>query len=149
MSVKHAFTPAETRRITAAIEAAEQTTSGEIRVFIDKVCDDDVVGYAAFVFEKIGMHKTDARNGVMIYLALESRRFAVIGDSGIHQKVGDEFWHAVRTMLQHHFLLGDFVTGLEKGIEEIGRSLSTYFPYQENDRNELNNDIVYGLRDDA
>ena len=138
----------ENRRIQAAIEEAEKATSGEIRVFIDRKCESNVLDSAAYVFERLGMNKTEKRNGVLIYLAIESRQFAVIGDQGIHQHVGDELWHDVRTSMQHFFQLGGFATGLEQGILRIGEELRRYFPYTEDDVNELPNEIVYGFKDD-
>lgn len=144
MSAKHRFSEAEHRQIVEAIGRAERSTSGELRVFIEKECSVDVLDRAAFLFHELGMDKTAARNGVLIYLATHSRKFAIIGDKGIHQLVGDEFWCNIRTEMQHHFLLGDFVTGLRNGIHMTGEALGKYFPRSTDDVNELSDDIIYG-----
>lgn len=143
------FNEAENRRIQAAIAAAEKVTSGEIRIFIDRTCGASVLDSAAFVFERLQMHNTALRNGVLIYLAMESRQFAVIGDAGIHQRVGDEFWHTIRTTMQFHFISGDFVTGLELGIKHIGEALGRHFPCSGDDKNELPDEIEYGFTEQS
>ncbi|MEY4594712.1 MAG: hypothetical protein RIQ47_1122 [Bacteroidota bacterium] len=144
MAIVHRFSEAEHRIIHEAIGEAERTTSGEIRVFIEKECADNVLDRAAFLFNRLGMDKTDARNGVLIYLATHSRKFAIIGDKGIHQQVGDDFWCNIRTEMQHHFMLGDFITGLKNGIQLTGDALSKYFPCLPEDKNELSDEIIYG-----
>ncbi|MFM2134683.1 MAG: hypothetical protein RL021_83 [Bacteroidota bacterium] len=146
MTPTHRFTDEEQQAILAAVQEAERRTSGEIRVFIDRECGPDVLDRAAFVFSELGMHRTDERNGILIYLAVKSRKFAVIGDSGIHAKVGDDFWSGIRTEMQHHFMVGDFVSGLCQGILKAGEALSNHFPWTAGDRNELPDDIMYGDR---
>lgn len=146
MTPFHRFTDEEHSAILSAVQEAERRTSGEIRVFIDRECGPDVLDRAAFVFEELGMHRTEERNGILIYLAVKSRRFAIIGDSGIHAKVGDEFWSGIRTEMQHHFMADDFVNGLRQGILKAGEALSTYFPWTEGDKNELPDEIAYGNR---
>ena len=83
-------------KIIKAIEMAELNTSGEIRVHIESKCKEDTLDHAAFIFEKLEMHKTEQRNGILFYIALKDHKFAVLGDAGIHQKVGDEFWGKVK-----------------------------------------------------
>jgi len=145
MSVAEAsFTPEQQEQIVASIREAEKHTSGEIRLFIENKCKEDVLDRAAFIFKKLKMHETAERNGVLIYLALASRKFAVIGDSGIHSKVQKDFWHVVKTEMQLHFMKGDFVTGLAKGAALIGQTLHKNFPYRKDDKNELPDDIVFG-----
>ena len=74
--------------LVRAIQTAEKNTSGEIRVHLEQVCKGDPCLRAAYVFSKLGMFRTKDRNGVLIYLALKSHKFAIIGDSGINEKVG-------------------------------------------------------------
>lgn len=138
------FTEKEQRLITETIRQAELNTSGEIRLFVEDDCGDNVLDRAAFIFDKLGMHKTKDRNGVLFYLALESRQFAILGDSGINSKVKKDFWHAIKHEMQNYFTEGDFVKGLSKGIEMSGNALKEYFPYSHDDKNELSNDIVFG-----
>ena len=130
--------------IRQAIADAEKATSGELRIFIDDHCKGDALEKAAFLFSKLGMHQTKLKNGVLIYMSIKDKKFAIIGDSGIHEKVKDEFWQATRNIMQQHFIKGEFVQGLVNGINEAGRMLSQFFPYQSGDTNELSNDIIFG-----
>ncbi len=139
------FGEPELLRIREAIAAAEKRTSGELRVFIEDDCKDDVMDRAAFVFEELDMHETELRNGVLIYVAVSHRKLAIIGDAGIHQKVGDRFWESIRSNMINRFKSGAFMQGVEEGIHAIGEPLSTYFPHDhDGDRDELSNDVVFG-----
>jgi len=127
-----------------AINRAELNTSGEIRVHVEALCKKNPVDRATTVFEKLGMHKTKDRNGILFYLAYEDHKFAVIGDEGIHKKVGQDFWDEIRNALINKFKDGLFVSGLTDAILLSGEKLKTYFPYASNDLNELNNEISFG-----
>jgi uncharacterized membrane protein len=129
-------------RVVAAITAAEQRTSGEIRVVISRARAVDAVALAREEFERLGMTKTAARNGVLILLAPATRNFAVIGDRGIHEKCGDDFWRELASRMTQHFQHGDFTAGLVHGIEHAGLLLAQHFPRSPDDRNELPDDIV-------
>ncbi len=129
--------------VVAAITAAEQKTSGEIRVVISKSKVADPVLAAQAEFNRLGMTATAARNGVLIFVAPASHNFAVIGDTGIHEKCGEAFWRLLAAELTVHFKRGDFTAGLVQGIEHAGKLLAENFPNQGNaDRNELPNDIT-------
>ena len=130
-------------RIVNAIEEAELNTSGEIRVHIESKCKEDILDHAAFIFEKLKMHETDERNAILFYLALNDHKFAVIGDAGIHAKVGDEFWQNVKDEMIPFFKEGKLADGLVNGIQKAGKELKNYFPYQSNDKNELDNEISF------
>jgi uncharacterized membrane protein len=143
MAASDNLTDEEQKQILGAIKEAERNTSGEIRLYIEDTCKENVLDRAAFIFNELGMHKTKERNGVLIYLAMESRHFAIIGDSGINSKVKKDFWHDIKLEMQHHFTAGDFVTGLLNGVEMTGQALKEYFPYQRDDKNELPDDIVF------
>jgi len=144
MSRKKFFDKQEREQLIAAIRAAEKNTSGEIRIHVEESCDYEPVERAWQVFRKLKMHRTALRNGVLFYLATHDRIFAVIGDEGIHQKVPDGFWESVRNVMKEHFKAAHFVEGLEAGIKMAGEKLSTYFPYQDDDINELPDDISFG-----
>jgi uncharacterized membrane protein len=144
MSVEKNFSDEERQRIVASIKEAERNTSGEIRLFIEDACNENVLDRAAFIFKELKMHETKQRNGVLFYLALKSRKFAILGDSGIHSSVHKDFWHEIKLEMQNYFTEGDFVTGLNKGIRMAGEALQKKFPYEENDSNELSDDIVFG-----
>lgn len=138
-----ALTRQEAEAIKQAIQEAEQKTSAEIRVVVEKHLDGDPYQKAVEFFEKLGMTKTQQRNGVLIYVARESRKFAIIGDEGIHQHVGDVFWQEVAQEMKTLFQQGQFVEGIKAGVRRVGEVLSKYFPWQEGDINELSDEVVY------
>lgn len=138
------FSPEQRERIKQAVNAAEMLTSGEVRVYMEDKCKTDVLDRAAFVFAEMMMHKTAARNGVLIYLALEDKKFAIIGDVGIHAKVGDDFWSNIKENMAEHFKNSRFTDGLIQGITEAGQALQQYFPRTDADKNELSDDIQFG-----
>jgi len=138
------FTREEGNQIIAAIKEAEQQTSGEIRVHLEVNSEGNILDVTKDVFHKIGMHQTEARNGVLILLAPDRQEFAILGDEGINSKVEDHFWDDVRDIMQQHFKTQDFVIGLEQAILRVGEKLKAFFPYQTDDVNELSDDISYG-----
>jgi uncharacterized membrane protein len=148
MKASSFFTLEDKTRIIAAITEAEKETSGEIRVHVESSCNGDVLDRAAWMFSKLGMEKTAARNGVLFYLATDDRKFAVIGDAGINAKVPEGFWDCVKEVLAKNFREGKFVEGLSEGILLSGKQLRTHFPYRKEDINELTNDISFGGDDD-
>ena len=144
MKAKDFFPAGDRKLIEQAIHGAEENTSGEIRVHIDSRCKGDVLDAAAWVFGKLGMHKTHLRNGVLIYLAVQDQKFAIIGDAGINQKVPANFWDNIKTDMESHFRTGEFTTGLVHGITMTGNQLKTHFPHQKDDVNELPDEISFG-----
>lgn len=138
------FSPEEEQAIIEAIAKAELRTSGEIKLHVEKRCWFSAISRAKKVFELLEMHRTAEKNGVLIYIATASKKFAIIGDSGINDKVGEHFWQSTKDIMQAEFKKGNFYSGAMKGIESAGEQLLHYFPYQKNDRNELSNDISYG-----
>ncbi len=141
---KNTFSKEEQQRIVEAIRHAELATSGEIRLHIEPGTSLNPVERAKQVFEQLGMGNTELKNGVLFYLAIEDRKLAIIGDSGIHQKVGDNFWQEEKELMVNHFLKGDYTTGICKAIEQVGEKLKLHFPFQQTDTNELSNDISFG-----
>jgi len=144
MKVSDFFTKEEKERIVNAIRSAEHMTSGEIRVHIEKDCRGDVLDRAAYLFGKLGMHKTALRNGVLFYLAIHNKKFAILGDMGINQKVPAGFWENIRQVLENNFRENHFADGLEQGIRMAGEQLKAQFPYKADDKNELTDDISFG-----
>lgn len=144
MSVRKYFSEGDKIEIKNAIRAAELNTSGEVRVHIEKHCKEDVLDRAAYIFEKLEMHKTELRNGVLFYLAVEDRKFAILGDAGINRKVPENFWEDIKKNMLNHFKEGHFTQGLSEGIMEAGKQLKTHFPYQQDDVNELSDEISFG-----
>lgn len=132
------------QQIIAAIQQAEKNTSGEIRVHMEPHCKKDSYERAQEVFVQLKMHETALQNGVLFYVAYEDHKIAVIGDKGIHEKVRDDFWAAELTLLTEHFKQGAYADGLSKAIAAAGEKLKEYFPYTDNDSDELSNDISFG-----
>ncbi len=144
MSVQKYFTTENKLQITNAIRVAETNTSGEIRVHIESHCKGDVLDQAAYVFEKLEIHKTELRNGVLFYLAIEDHQFAILGDAGINQKVPLDFWENIKEGVVAKFKEGLFSEGLAHGIVKAGEQLKEHFPYQVDDINELSDEISFG-----
>jgi uncharacterized membrane protein len=131
--------------VRQAIADAEARTSGEIRVSVSTFFFGNVRRTAERAFERMGMTATAQRNSVLIFVVPSRRAFVVLGDEGIHVKVGQEFWDAVAAAMSARFKAGDFTGGLVLGITEAGRQLAEHFPHQgERDRNELADDVDYG-----
>ncbi len=144
MRPKDYFTPDQQKQIVDAIEEAELNTSGEIRVHIDLTCKEDVLDCAAKTFALLKMHKTKLRNGVLIYLSIQDHKFAIIGDAGINSKVPENFWETTKQVMLDNFKENNLTEGLVTGIKMAGEQLKKYFPYQDDDVNELNNEISFG-----
>ena len=144
MAVKDFFSESQQHAIGESIARAELNTSGEIRVHLEEKCKTEPVQRAVKVFEQLAMHKTEHRNGVLFYLAVKDKKFAVIGDQGINGLVDEHFWDDVKTEMLRQIQLGLFTEGLSNGIEMAGEKLKIHFPYQSDDTNELSNDISFG-----
>ena len=140
---KSLFSADDQQRIVQAIAEAELNTSGEIREHIEKNCKIDPVKRAIEVFHKLGMERTEQRNGVLIYLATEDHKFAIIGDQGINEHVPDHFWNDERDLMQSYFRKHEFTEGLVQGILKVGDQLKEAFPGEFGDRNELDNEISF------
>jgi len=137
------FTKEQQAAILAAVKEAEEATSGEVRVHIETRCTEDVLDRAAWIFDKLGMKNTELRNGVLFYLAVKDRKFAVIGDAGINAKVPEGFWNDVKELLLSQFREGKFTEGLREGIILAGQHLKEHFPHQDDDVNELPDEISF------
>ena len=129
------------KEIIHAITLAEKMTSGEIRVHIQARCKEDALHDAKKVFHRLKMHTTRERNGVLIFIALESKKFAILGDKGIHEKVGDSFWNETLDKMIEHFKKNQINEGIIEGIKNTGEKLKTYFPRKTDDKNELPNTV--------
>jgi len=138
------FSREQQQSITKAIAEAEHKTSGEIRVHIENNLKEDVLDRAAYLFRKLGMSRTKHRNGVLIYLAVKSKRFAIVGDKGIHKAVPENFWESIKHDMLAYFRENKFTEGLVFAISSAGEQLKKHFPHHENDKNELPDDISFG-----
>jgi uncharacterized membrane protein len=140
------FSAEEETKIVDAIRAAEQQTSGEVRLYIEnKNRFVNPLDRAAEIFLQLKMHETANRNGVLIYVAMQHHELAVFADEGIYNKAGQQFWNnAVQTMISE-FKKDNYAEGLVEVIHKTGQLLKTHFPYDSaTDKNELPDDIVFG-----
>lgn len=129
-------------RIVKAIKDAELNTSGEVKVHIEETCPtDDPTDRAKQVFQYLRLEKTAQRNGVLFYLAYGSHKFAIWGDEGIDKVVPINFWEGIRDSMRQYFLQEDFAGGLQMGIREAGNQLKKFFPYHQDDVNEISDDV--------
>jgi len=135
-------------KVKTAIDDAERQTSGEIRVSVAPLFWGSVEKAADKAFVRLGMTNTKDRNGVLFFVVPSRRRFVVLGDRGIHERVGQDFWNSVAAAVSEKFREGDFTGGLVGGIQKVGEQLATHFPYDAHtDKNELSNTVDFG--DDA
>lgn len=143
MKASSFFSKEQQAQILAAVREAEMETSGEIRVHIESSLQGDVLDRAAWLFKKLGMHETAERNGVLFYLAVSDRKFAIIGDAGINAKVPGGFWDDISELLKNNFKEGKFTEGLSEGILLAGKHLKMHFPRKSEDVNELPDEISF------
>jgi uncharacterized membrane protein len=143
MKASSFFSKEQQAQILAAVREAEKETSGEIRVHIESSLKGDVLDRSAWLFKKLGMYKTADRNGVLFYLAVSDRKFAIIGDAGINSKVPAGFWDEIKELLAKNFREGKFTEGLTEGIIMAGNQLKAYFPRRSDDVNELSDEISF------
>jgi uncharacterized membrane protein len=114
--------------LVAAIREAEQKTSGQIRVLISHKSVTDPVTAAQKEFVRLGMTKSSERNGVLIFVAPRTHKFAVIGDEGVHAKCGDEFWRELAKVMTDYFRKSEFAEGIIHGVRKAGELLAEHFP---------------------
>ncbi len=138
------FSKEDKNLISEAIKSAELNTSGEIRVHVESEIKGDVLDRAAYIFELLEMHNTKERNGVLFYLAIKSRKFAILGDAGINTKVPSDFWDKIKDKMAAQFATGNFAPGLSDGILMAGEQLKKHFPHQTEDVNELPDELSFG-----
>ena len=144
METKRFLSALDQDRIVDAIRKAEDRSHGEVRVHVSNKVVEDVQAAAKILFEKLGMTRTEQRNGVLIFVAPRSQNFAVLGDQGIHERCGQGFWTDVAAAMEHDFREGRFTDGLVKGVARAGDALAEHFPRTEGktDRNELSDDVT-------
>ncbi len=138
------FSKKEKQRIQNAIQGVEKETSAEIRVHLERPRKgQEILDQAREAFERIGMTSTKDRNGILIFLCPETRRFAVLGDQGIHAKVSPRFWEEITHSMELHFRKDCFADGICGAIESIGEKIKKYFPREGSDQNELPDRVSY------
>lgn len=142
--VEDFLTAEEEQEIVIAILKAEKNTTGEIRVHIEAHTRLDPMERAKEVFHKLKMDNTKEENGVLLYVAVNDRKFAICGDKGIDKVVPDGFWNTTKNAIQEQFQKGNFKQGIIDGVLQTGKELQAHFPWHENDTNELSNEVSKG-----
>lgn len=142
--VEDFLTKAEEQEVVEAIRMAEKNTSGEIRVHLEKKTAIDPINRAVEIFNELKMNQTHLRNGVIVYVAVKSKQFAIYGDEGINNKVGNDFWNSTKDIMLKNFKNSANKLALIEGIQNIGEQLKKHFPFQDDDTNELSNEISKG-----
>ncbi len=142
--VEDFLTKAEEAEVVEAIRNAEKNTSGEIRIHLEKRTDIAPIERAMAVFHELKMDETQLRNGVIIYVAVKSKQFAIYGDKGINDKVSKDFWNSTKDIMVGHFKNGSNKLALVEGINSTGEQLKKHFPFYDNDIDELSNEISKG-----
>jgi uncharacterized membrane protein len=143
-NIEDFLTAKEEQEIVEAIRLAEQQTSGEIRIHIERTSPLDAIDRAMDVFHELKMDNTKLQNGVLIYVAVDDRNFVIFGDKGINDVVESDFWDCTKDIMQSQFKQGNFKQGLIDGVTRAGEQLAKHFPWHHTDSNELSNDISKG-----
>jgi uncharacterized membrane protein len=142
MNVEDVLSVDDQARVVEAIRLAELNTSGEVKVHLERFCKGDALDRAKEKFAKLNLHKTELRNAVIVYVAIEDRKAAIFGDEGIHAKVDDDYWKTELDVMLSHFKQGDYAGGLIQVVTDIGDKLKAEFPYNAaTDTNEVSNEI--------
>ena len=139
------FSKEEEERMVEAIRSAEMQTSGEVRLYVESHCKMvDPLDRAKELFIQLEMTKTIDRNAVLLYFAIKDRQLAILGDEGIHQRLGQDFWNNEIKTIVADFKQHQIVNGICHMIEDVGNALKLNFPYTSDDKNELSDGIVFG-----
>jgi uncharacterized membrane protein len=134
----------EEQEIVNAILEAEKNTSGEIRVHIEASAKIDHFSRAQQVFHFLKMDNTKDENGVLLYVAVEDKKFVIYGDKGIDKAVPRGFWDDTKEIISTYFHNGNFKQGIIDGVLKAGKELEAHFPWNHNDTNELSDAISKG-----
>ena len=140
------FTEEEKLQIIEAVRNAEKRTSGEVRVFVESRCSYmDAIDRAKEIFVDLKMNETTDKNAVLVYVAMKDHQLAILGDEGIHNKLGNEYWNTEARKMISKFNKENYADGIKEVVTDIGEALTQHFPYNnDTDKNELPDDIVFG-----
>ncbi|HEX8954472.1 MAG TPA: TPM domain-containing protein [Polyangia bacterium] len=135
--------PTDQQKIVDSIRAAERVTSGEVKVHVEQRCPGgDAYKRAVDLFQRLGLTKTKERNAVLIYVATRDRKFAILGDKGIHEEVGSGFWAEATQRMKVAFARGAFGEGIAGAVQSVGQRMAARFPRKADDVNEIDNEIT-------
>ena len=143
MKPKDFLSKIDDRQIVNAINEAEKKSSGEIRVFVSRLEVLDAVSSAKDHFQKLKMENTKERNAVLIFIAPQNRKFAIIGDTAIHEKCGQQLWDSIASATSDHFKKGQYTQALVQAVKTVGAQLAIHFPRRDDDQNELPNEVAH------
>jgi uncharacterized membrane protein len=137
------FSPDDLDTIARAVGVAEAATSAELRVHLERRVPPgaDPMARAREVFAALGMHRTAERNGVLIYLAVEDHKLAIVGDEGIHTKVGAQYWEHVRDLMLERLRTGAARDAVLMAVGDVGAVLRQHYGRRPDDTNELSNEV--------
>ncbi len=144
MNVRNFLSKAEEAKIVQTIKEGELKTSGEIRVHLENHCPTETLQHARTVFGEMGMHETEEHTGVLLYIAVQDHKIAIVGDEGINAKVPPDFWECIIEQLTTDFKAEKYCEGICTTLTTVAEELSFHFPYKEDDIDELPNDISFG-----
>ena len=145
-SLDRLITPEEQNRLLDKIARIEKRSSGEVRIHVTDRRSNDPLQEARRTFTSLGMSATRRRNGVLVFLSLPSRKFAIVGDEGIDRVTPAEYWDGLRDTLAARFAAGEYCEGLLEILDRVEAVLAEHFPYQKGDVDELPDDISYQPR---
>jgi len=143
MKVHEFISQLDEAKIVAAIAETTKKTSGEIRVYISHRSHANVLAFAQRRFHQLGMAKTRQHDAVLLYLAPRTHQFAIVGDSGVHEKCGDAFWREVSAKLSAALRQGDFTAALVQIVRQVGELLAAHFPPEPGVGHELPDAIIH------
>ncbi len=144
MTIEEIILPEAKDRIEQAIAKAESGTSCELRVHLENKCVEDALDRATFIFAELEMHHTRFRNGVLIYLAIEDRKLAIVGDAGINEHMEHDSWEVIKNKMISHFREQRIEEGIVEALGLVGEKIKQFFPARSDDTNELPNYLTTG-----
>jgi uncharacterized membrane protein len=138
------FTDQESDTIVKVISDIESSTVGELRLHIEDLCPDSPIDRAVEIFNKLEMYRTEHKTGILIYIATEDHKLAIIGDQGMHSIVGNDYWEYIMNDMKSKFATDSIYSGVLNGVKAVGEKLKEHFPEKRIPDNELSNEISYG-----
>ena len=129
MHPKHFHQYIDKPRLLAALADAERNTTGRIYVYVSHRPIKDALAQAHRRFAKLNLSRIhEHRATVLIYLAPRTHKFAIVGDTAIHERCGDKFWSELAEALSAELKAGQITDGLLKTIARLKGALEEHFP---------------------
>lgn len=144
MKASQLFSVEQKAQMVDAVARAEMHTSAEVRIYIESKCSGDVLKRSAKIFRALDMNNTQLRNAVLVYVAMQSHKLAILGDKGINDVVEDGFWDSIYLFMREEFMQGRPTEGICGAVESVGKKLQHFFPRSKDDINELSDEPTFG-----